>query len=233
MEHVNEFNWSKEAEKLWNSNSGNWHSRSRGMWEKGSRKEIIPFFSKHVDLARLILDIGCGDGYGTLKLAQLGYKVKGIDFSPEMISIAKREAIHNNLEFEQGNVMNLPLENDHADALLVINCLEWVQEPKTALLELMRVLKPGGLACIAVLGPTAGPRSNSYSRLNGEPAICNTMMPWEFTRLAEENKLKLIDQHSVYKDGVSQELAAPLSLELKQALSFLTLFMFINEKEMK
>ncbi|WP_249292457.1 class I SAM-dependent methyltransferase [Metabacillus flavus] len=222
-----------EAENLWNSNSGNWHSRSRDMWENGSRKEIIPFFAKHVGQAGLILDIGCGDGYGSLKLAQLGYKVKGIDFSEEMIAIAKREAILNGLEFERGDVMKLPFENDQADALLVINCLEWVQEPKQALLELVRVLKPGGAACIAVLGPTAGPRSNSYPRLNGEPAICNTMMPWEFARLAEENKWKLLDQQSVYKDGVKREMAGSLSLELKQALSFLTLFMFKNEKEMK
>ncbi|AZB43267.1 class I SAM-dependent methyltransferase [Bacillus sp. FJAT-42376] len=231
MERNNVFNWGKEAETQWNKNSSSWHSRSRDMWENGSRKQIIPFFSRHVPSACRVLDIGCGDGYGSFKLAQLGHKVTGIDFSAEMIATANKEFEISGLDFLQDDVMNLSAGENEADALLVINCLEWVAEPLQAIRELVRVLKPGGAACVAVLGPTAGPRSNSYPRLKSEPAICNTMMPWEFARLAEENQLKPIDQLSVYKEGVKQEMTANLNAELKQALSFLTLFLCRNEKE--
>ncbi|MGD6815837.1 class I SAM-dependent methyltransferase [Metabacillus sp. 84] len=227
------FNWSREAEQLWNGHSANWHARSMDMWENGSRKEIIPFFEKHLSPPAEVLDIGCGDGYGSMKLAQHGYSVTGVDFSSEMISIAKGSGEMDNLSFIMGDVMNLPLKENAADALMVINCLEWTDDPRQAVHELGRVLKPGGYACIGILGPTAGPRVKSYPRLNSEPSVCNTMMPWEFVRLAEENNLKPLAEHHVYKDGVTSGLTGSLSFELRQALSFLTLFMLQNEKGRK
>lgn len=219
------FNWRKEAEAQWDNRAAFWNERSKNMWDNGSRKDIVPFIEKHLEKGSKILDIGCGDGYGSYKLHQLGYDVTGMDLSTEMISRAKQRLHKEEIKFMQGDVGELPFAANSSDGIMAINVLEWTEFPENALVELHRVLKKDGLLCIGVLGPTAGPRTNSYPRLKGEEAICNTMMPWEFQKLASENNLQYVDGFGVYKEGVKEQHYKNLPLDLKQALTFLWVFM--------
>ncbi|MFY4776056.1 class I SAM-dependent methyltransferase [Metabacillus sp. RGM 3146] len=225
-----EHKWAEEAEKEWNQRAAYWSENSRDMWDKGSRKGIAPFFEKFVPKEGQILDIGCGDGYGSYKLHKKGYKVTGIDFSAEMIKMARKHEIENQLSFIQGDILELPFEDHFAQAMLVINCIEWVSNPLKALLELKRVLKPNGYLCIAILGPTAHPREKSFERLYNKPAVCHTMMPWEFEKLALHTGFTVAGQEGVYKRGVGGIMLENLSIELKQALSFMWLFMLKKEQ---
>ncbi|WP_102274836.1 class I SAM-dependent methyltransferase [Cytobacillus massiliigabonensis] len=227
---MSEFNWSKEAEKQWDERSSGWNSMSKEMWESGSRKEIAPFFSKYVTSKGTVCDLGCGDGYGSFKLAELGYIVTGIDVSEEMIHKARGTNEGNTAQFIKGDILHLPFENDSFDAVLAINSLEWTEDPIKVIKEIQRIVKPGGLACIGLLGPTAAPRINSYRRLYNEKVICNTMMPWELDRLAEENSWGKVDSLGVYKRGTDQMPIGSLSAELRQALSFMWVTMLRNNK---
>ncbi|MBT2214747.1 methyltransferase domain-containing protein [Virgibacillus dakarensis] len=219
------FNWEKEAETQWDDRAHFWNKHSTGMWDSGSRKNIIPFIQKHLNEMSSILDIGCGDGYGSYKLLQSGYNVTGMDLSSEMIQRAKVRVPANEINFLQGNVMNLPFKDQHFDGVMAINILEWTEIPAKALSELKRVVKMDGLLCIGLLGPTAGPRTNSYPRVYGKDAICNTMMPWEFLQLASEYNLEYVDGFGVYKEDVKGKHHEGLPIELKQALSFMWVFM--------
>ncbi|MGP1908117.1 class I SAM-dependent methyltransferase [Metabacillus sp. JX24] len=230
---VNTYDWEKEAEKKWDERAAFWNKSSKEMWDTGSRSTVIPFFKKYVPEGSTVIDIGCGDGYGSFLLMQEGMKVTGADLSPEMIRLAKQHEKEGRLVFEQANIMSLPFSDGQADALLTINCLEWTADPLAGLQELKRVVKKEGYLCIAVLGPTAHPRENSYERLYGKDVICNTMMPWEFERLALENGWELIDSQGVYKRGVTEDMVRKLSAELKQSLSFLWLFMLQKKGEEK
>lgn len=218
-------NWNSSVLEQWNRNAANWSARSENMWETGSRKTILPLFTKLIrpeDGA--ILDAGCGDGYGSWKLAMQGYTVTGVDLSEEMVEIA-RERYQPNLalSFDTGDVTQLSYHHSSFAGIMAINVIEWTESPLYTLHELSRLLKPGGLLLLGVLGPTAAPRTHSYRRLYGEPTIQNTMMPWEASQLAQENGFELIAEQSVYKEGVTPELADQLPFELQQALSFLTL----------
>ncbi|MFB4168069.1 class I SAM-dependent methyltransferase [Virgibacillus sp. JSM 102003] len=219
------FNWRKEAEAQWDNRAAFWNERSKNMWDNGSRKDIVPFIEKHLEKGSKILDIGCGDGYGSYKLRQSGYDVTGMDLSNEMISRAKKQLHNEEIKFIQGDVGELPFAANSSDGIMAINVLEWTEYPERSLVELHRVLKEDGLLCIGVLGPTAGPRINSYPRLQGKEAICNTMMPWEFQKLASENNLQYVDGFGVYKEGVKEQHHKNLPLDLKQALTFLWVFM--------
>ncbi|RXT05850.1 class I SAM-dependent methyltransferase [Ammoniphilus sp. CFH 90114] len=224
------FDWHGESASQWNRMSKHWQQNSKEMWEEGSRIKIIPLFIKHLSLdSGTILDAGCGDGYGTRKMARLGYHMIGIDISKDMIEEAKSQQGHLPIQFIQADVVSLPFQDDSFDGVLSINCLEWIQSPLTGLRELKRVLKPGGRLCLGILGPTAAPRQHSYKRLYGEEVICNTMMPWECARLLEENGFRILDQEGVYKKGVQEGQLGSLSLELKQALTFM--WLFIVEKQ--
>jgi len=228
---MNQFNWIEEAEKQWDERSSSWNSKSQEMWETGSRKEIAPYFAKYVQAGGKVCDLGCGDGYGSLKLGQLGYAVTGIDVSEEMIHKAREINTGNAASFEKGNISSLPFAVNSFDAVLAINSLEWIEEPIEALKEIQRVVKPGGNACVGILGPTAAPRVNSYRRLYNEKVICNTMMPWEFAKLATENNWTIIDGLGVYKRGTDKLPIGSLSIELQQSLSFMWIFMLKNSKQ--
>lgn len=227
---MNQFNWVEESAKQWDKRSDSWNSKSAEMWETGSRKEIPPFFEKYVQAGSVVCDLGCGDGYGSLKLAKLGYDVTGIDVSEEMIHKAKELNTNTTAQFMKGDISTLPFTDHFFDAVLAINSLEWTEQPLKVIKEIIRVVKPGGFACVGILGPTAGPRINSYRRLYNEKVICNTMMPWEFEKLALENNWKIIDVLGVYKRRVDQLPLGSISMELRQALSFMWVFMLKNDK---
>jgi ubiquinone/menaquinone biosynthesis C-methylase UbiE len=225
--------WSENAADQWNRYAGDWHARSESMWETGSRKTILPLFFRHVQQeSGAVLDTGCGDGYASCKLAAHGYTVEGVDIAREMIHLAKRraEAMGLPVRFQTGDVSRLPFPDESFAGILCINVLEFTESPLAALRELHRLLKPGGVLVLGILGPTAAPRAFSYRRLYGEPTIQNTMMPWEAKQLAEENGFRLLEEEPVYKEGITPAIAGRLSVDLREAVSFLTLFAWKKEE---
>ncbi|MFD1777420.1 class I SAM-dependent methyltransferase [Fredinandcohnia salidurans] len=221
---MSDFSWHKEAEKQWDGRADFWSMQSQAMWNSGSRSTIIPFFSKHLEDKAHILDAGCGDGYGSFILSERGFQVVGVDISAEMIEKANKRSQSENLSFTQGDLTGLPFEDETFSGIMAINSIEWTEIPLQAVNEIRRVTKPGGIFCVGLLGPTAGPRQHAYRRLYGETVIQNTMMPWEFEQLVSENGWRVVDGHPVYKDAVKVEATKGLPKELKQALSFMWVF---------
>ncbi|WP_163100929.1 class I SAM-dependent methyltransferase [Peribacillus alkalitolerans] len=219
-------NWHIEAEKQWDQFAAEWSSNSKDMWENGSRKKILPFFLSHLKEGSYIADLGCGDGYGTLGLARHGMKAIGLDLSKEMVDTASDRAKgFKGVQFIQGDLSQLPFESDSLDGTMAINSLEWTENPLHSLNEIRRIVKTDGVACFGILGPTAAPRqAHSYKRLYGEQIIMNSMMPWEFARLAEENGWKLIDDKGVEKREAKLEQLVHLPKEIQQAVCFMWLF---------
>ncbi|WP_147533715.1 class I SAM-dependent methyltransferase [Bacillus marasmi] len=222
---MKDFYWVEAAEKEWNTRANSWHSQSKEMWETGSRKDIVLFFKQYVNRGARVVDLGCGDGYGSYKLAKAGYAVTGIDVSEEMIEKANSLAQPNLLQFTKGDIAKIDVPDYHYDAVIAINSLEWTESPLQVLEEMKRVVKPGGKACVGILGPTAAPRENSYRRLYGAPVVCNTIMPWEFERLAEENGWRKTAELGVYKRDTEKLSKSSLTKEIRQALTFMTVFM--------
>jgi len=224
------FQWHVECGKKWDSMSTNWQANSQEMWEEGSRKNILPVFTQFVKKGP-ILDAGCGDGYGSRKLAELGYKVIGVDISEKMIQNA-RDRLHPQLDltFVQGDILNLPYPKGSFQGILAVNMIEWTQSPLETLKTFHTLLGADGVLALGVLGPTAAPRQHSYARLHNQDVVCNTMMPWECERLLEETGYTILHQEGVYKRGVTEDMTSRLSRELCQALSFLWMFYVTPKK---
>ncbi|HBI03021.1 MAG TPA: SAM-dependent methyltransferase [Paenibacillaceae bacterium] len=218
------FQWHKECAKKWDSMSSNWQANSQEMWETGSRKTILTALTGLVTKGP-ILDAGCGDGYGSRKLAEMGYPVVGVDLSEEMILSAQcKLSPQLDLSFIQGDILNLPYPKESFQGIMAVNIIEWTQSPQQTLETFRTLLKPDGVLALGVLGPTAAPRQHSYARLHGQDVVCNTMMPWECERLLDETSLTILHQEGVYKRGVTEEMTNTLSRELCQSLSFLWMF---------
>lgn len=220
-----QFDWQSKLKETWDDKAINWDQRSEKMWERGSRKSIIPFAQTHFKEQATVLDVGCGSGYGSLKLHELGYDVCGVDLSDEMIRIAKKAHQEKDITYQQADVNDLPFKDATFDAILSINVIEWTKIPSKALSEMTRILKRDGLLCAGILGPTAGPRQHSYERVYGKEVVQNTMMPWEFLRLAKEFGYELVAQEGVWKQETGEIQLESLPIPLQQSVSFMWLFM--------
>ena len=86
-----------------------------------------------------VLDIGCGDGQLTAKIAAAGASVVGIDASPEMVAGARKLG----LEARICNAEALPFEGEF-DAVFSNAALHWIQNQDAMLAGVKRALKPGG-----------------------------------------------------------------------------------------
>ncbi len=99
--------------------------------------------------AREILDIGTGTGFLSIMLAEMGYRVVGLDLSEEMIGRARKKARNRGVEveFKPGDAENLPFGTGSFDAIVNRAVFWTLPDPKKALFEWRRVLKPGGRLC--------------------------------------------------------------------------------------
>jgi ubiquinone/menaquinone biosynthesis C-methylase UbiE len=105
---------------------------------------------------RRVLDVGCGFGLETLRLAALvrpGGAVSGIDLSQDFIAEARRRAAAAGLEVDlvPGDAQQLPYPDGAFDVARVERVLIYLDDPARALSELVRVTRPGGR--IAIIAP--------------------------------------------------------------------------------
>jgi trans-aconitate methyltransferase len=101
----------KDQERFWNWHWQHWHERKTINAWKDRRHEAVLTFLRSLALDHpTILDLGCGPGWYTEKLAQFGPTV-GIDLSEEAISMAKARFPH--VTFRAGNLYETPLPAAH------------------------------------------------------------------------------------------------------------------------
>jgi SAM-dependent methyltransferase len=91
-----------------------------------------------------VADVGCGPGHVTAHLHQLGVDAFGIDLSPGMIDVARRD--YPNLRFEVGSMTDLDLADDSVAGLLAFWSLIHIPDDAvpTVFGHFRRVLRPGG-----------------------------------------------------------------------------------------
>jgi len=88
------------------------------------------------------VEIGCGPGHITAKMAETGATVIGVDLVPAMIETAR--VLYPEIEFIDANAEQLPFADDSLDAVLVNFTIHHFARPEVACTEIRRVLKPGG-----------------------------------------------------------------------------------------
>ena len=94
----------------------------------------------NADVGEYILDLGCGDGQLTQRIAASGAQVLGVDASPEMVATARERGI----EAELATAESLPFHDGTFDAVFSNAVLHWIRDQDAMLTQVHRVLKPGG-----------------------------------------------------------------------------------------
>jgi ubiquinone/menaquinone biosynthesis C-methylase UbiE len=97
-----------------------------------------------------ILDVGCGTGAFLASLAHRfeSSQLSGVDPSVEMLSVA-RDRLESNVVLVAARAEELPFSDESFDAVVSTNVFHFLREPRRALGEMRRVLRPGGRLIIS------------------------------------------------------------------------------------
>lgn len=95
-----------------------------------------------------VLDMACGEGYGSAVLAQSAESVIGLDANPQAHEHARLRYRRTNLTFERGMVENFGDPGRH-DAVVFLQTIEHVQDPQAVLRHFRSLLAPGGVAFVS------------------------------------------------------------------------------------
>lgn len=108
--------------------------------------EIADQVAASVPSGGTALDWGCGEGQLTRRLADRGVMADACDFDPEADGVEERAfSLYPELSALRSNdPVRIPFEDESFDVALSCGVLEHVEQPLASLLELRRVLKPGG-----------------------------------------------------------------------------------------
>jgi ubiquinone/menaquinone biosynthesis C-methylase UbiE len=104
-----------------------------------------------IDVAESVLDLGCGTGVAARAIAgrpAFSGRVTGIDRSPHLIGVATRlareDGVGRRVEFRTGDSHSLALRDAEFDAVVAHTLFSHLDDPRSVLHEIVRVLKPGG-----------------------------------------------------------------------------------------
>lgn len=132
-----------------------------------------------------VLDLGCGTGHLTAKIAEAGADVLGIDASPEMIEQARRNFPEISFQVADARDFRSP---HRFDAVFSNAALHWVKPPEAAVQTIAAALKPGG-RFVAELGGHGNvrqivdaARAAVTASMDRDPGDVN---PWYFPSIAE------------------------------------------------
>jgi SAM-dependent methyltransferase len=147
-------------------------SDARTFWEHIYRYRFAAKHAKH----KRVLDIACGEGYGSAALVQAGAKsLIGVDISPEACAHA-RQKYH--IDARVGDALDIPVDTKSIDLVVSYETIEHVSSPSRFIAECVRVLAPGGQLIVST------PNRDIYHEIApNNPFHCSEMTESEFIGL--------------------------------------------------
>jgi len=120
----------------------------------GLQREVARELLDQVDAANAdVLDLGCGTGFISGELAASARQIYALDLAEGMVAYGRARHPQAAIHWLCGDAENLPLADACVDVVVSSLALQWCENLSAVFAELQRVLRPGGCALLATLGP--------------------------------------------------------------------------------
>jgi SAM-dependent methyltransferase len=160
-----------------------------GFWSPITSQAIDPLLdAAGVGTGTRVIDVGTGAGDAAGRAAERGAQATGVDVAAAMVALAAHR--HPAATFVQASVTDLPFPDGSVDAAVGNIVIQHIGEPERAVLELERVLVPGGR--VALTTWDAPDRSPFFAAILGAVGDAEVPAPREvpagppFFRFADE-----------------------------------------------
>ena len=152
---------------------------------------------------KAVLDIACGEGYGSAMLAGVAARVLGIDRAVDVAQHASRRYTGSNLRFAAGSCDNIPLRTRSIDLVVSFETLEHIHSHEDMLAEIKRVLRRRGTLILS--SPEKGEYSDAVSQAN--PFHVKELYGDEFRALVSSHfrHVAIAGQRVIFGSGIFRE----------------------------
>ena len=139
--------WGNDVERLYDDNyftsdNTEWLDR---MKRRGWPKNVMDEVEKIKNIAGLMLDVGCGEGYLLREAGLRGWECEGIEATSAIAS-----KIKNGINIKVGLIEEIELPEQKYDVITMISVLEHISEPMKALHNIKKSLKKDGILYLVV-----------------------------------------------------------------------------------
>lgn len=157
-----------------------------------------------------VLDIACGEGYGSNLLAQKALHVTGMDIDKSSIEKAKEKYSKSNIEFKVSTAEKILAPDNEFDLVVSFETIEHLEEHAQLMRELKRVLKPEGLVIIS----TPDKMNYSDNRNYKNPFHKKELYRNEFEALLKTafTEIKVLSQQTTYSSFISTDTTIGLDI---------------------
>jgi ubiquinone/menaquinone biosynthesis C-methylase UbiE len=182
----------------WPEKYDQWFETPIGSLVRKYESELILNFLNPAP-GEMILDAGCGTGVFTKDIVSSGSQVIGLDISFPMLRRAREKSGGVRFHPIWGDISTLPFREESFDKVVSITALEFISEAKSAVADLFRVTKRGGVVIVATL---------------------NSSSPWAARRREEARKGHSIFSKAVLRSPDDLLALAPVHGLVKTAIHF-------------
>lgn len=178
---------------------------------------------------KVVLDIASGSGYGSACLGGAAKQVYGVDINDAAIAYAQKNYAEKHVSFIKGDGVNIPLKDNSVDMVVSFETIEHIEDYKTFMREIRRVLKDDGMLILSTPNDVEFPESNHYHIYEFERKELETLVKkyfkhsewyYEGTWMYDA----LLDEQSMTKEWEGPMLTLQTApINLKKCLSFFVL----------
>lgn len=167
-------------------------------------------FARQFVAGKQVLDIACGEGYGSHLMAGVAERVIGVDIDTDTVAHANRTYRRDNLIYRQGDCAAIPLPDACVDVVVSFETIEHHDKHQEMMQEIKRVLRPGGLLVMS------SPDKLYYSDL---PKLNN---PYHVKELYRDEFERLLAQYFAHQSILGQRMLYASAIVEAQPHSLVT-----------
>ncbi len=165
-----------------------------------------------------VLDIACGEGYGSSILSEHARSVIGVDIDTECIEFAQSQYRRENIRFLKGSCVEIPVESLSIDVVVSFETIEHHDKHDEMIEEIKRILKPDGILIIS------SPNKDYFQSIPGHHN------PFHIKELNYEEIENLLNKYLKYVSINGQRLVVnSLIMPINEKLHQKEKFQFYNQ----